>query len=110
MWLGICPIDDQTKRFKQLLYKLFGWLAVLILALTVVSSGMSTFSIGRADLNNALYAAFPVFACIRVSVCLMLMILFRQNVTLFLEKLQAFYDQSKLPSSQYFLKINLKLF
>lgn len=94
-WLGIRPIDDQTNHYKQFLNNFFGWFAVLILGLTIVSSLVSSSNYGTTDLNNALYAAFPGVATIRLFVSLISMIMFRDKITLLFENLQTFHDQSK---------------
>lgn len=94
--LGICLIDDQTNRCKQLLHYLFGWSVLLFLGSTLVSSLVCVINYGKSDLNEALYAAFPGIGSLRVCVCLISMIVFRQKVTSVFKTLQKFNDQSKL--------------
>lgn len=94
MWLGICPIANQTNHRKQL-HDLFGWLVALILASFIVSSALGAINYGITDLNNALHAAFPGFGTIRVLVSFISLLVFHQKVTLIFQKLQTFYDQSK---------------
>lgn len=94
-WLGICLIDDKTNHHKQLVYKLFGWLAVLILGTIILSSSLRTIDYGITDLYNALYAAFPAVEALRVSMSFISMIVLREKITLFFVNLQKFHDQSK---------------
>lgn len=98
MWFGICPIDDKMNQRKQLLYKIFGWLAVLICGLIIVSSAVSSFKYGTADLSNALFAAVPGVSAFKLIVSLISVIVHRQKVSLFFENLQSFYNQSKFKS------------
>lgn len=98
MWLGIFPIGDKTNQRKQLMYNMFGWLALLIDGSGIVSGSVRAINYGTADLNNALEALFPAIGCLRVFVALISMIVFRQKVTMLFENLQKFHDQSKLIS------------
>lgn len=91
MWLGICPIKDHSKQFSR---NLFGWLAVINLVLVIITGSLSVIHYGLNDLENALYAAFPVAASLRVMVALIMMISHQQKVTKLFERLQTFFDQS----------------
>lgn len=95
MWFGICPIDDQTNHRKQLLYKLFGWSTVLVGGLGIVSSLVPTFNYGKANLNDALYAAYPIFGSLKTILSLISMMVSSNKVILFFEKLQTFRNNSK---------------
>lgn len=95
VWLGVCPIEDQSDHHKQLLYKSFGLLAMLSLGFIFVSCSVCAANYGMADLNNALNAAFPGIAAFRLFMSFVSMTALRQKVALVFEKLQTFHDQSK---------------
>lgn len=95
MWIGVCPIEDKTNHSKQLLSNLFGWLAVLILISMIATSLLRAVEYGLKDLENALYAATCGVGAPKILLSLISMIVFRQKITLLLEKVQAFHDESK---------------
>lgn len=101
MWLGINPIEDQTSHRQQMLYNLYGSLAVTILGSMIVTSLVCAFNYGTAQLNDALYASFPGIAAIRVFTALVSMIIFRREITTLFINLQTFNDQSNLKSLFY---------
>lgn len=62
----------------------------------VLSSLIATINYGTNDLNNALYAAFPILANFKVFASLFSIIVRRQKVTLLFKNLQTFLDRSNL--------------
>lgn len=93
MWVGICPITDQTNLRKQWLHNLVGWFPLLYLGSAVVANAVHAATI--IDFSNAIYSISTGVACAKVCVSFISMILFPQKVTWFFERLQAFYNQSK---------------
>lgn len=93
-WLGICPMDDQSKH-KNFPYIVFGWLTVFVMSSIILSSSTAAINFGVDDLENALYAIFPTPAGIKGITEIASLIIYRQRVTSFFEKLQALFIQSK---------------
>lgn len=97
-WLGIRPIDDQMNHLRQFLPNLISFLVLLILGLAIVLSAITSFNYGTADLINALFVAVPGVSAFKVLASFISIIVYRQKITLFFEKLQIFYNQNKLAS------------
>lgn len=96
--LGICSIDDPSNS-KKLLHTMLAWFTVAVLLLIMISiivtSTVAAVNYGMDDLASACHAFFPAPANIKGISALASIIIYRERVTSFFEKLQIFLNQSK---------------